>query len=217
MAAPSQLPLPELLARAHTFFANLQTDDETGALLADFGYDADAVTDALALIESVQAAETTQKLEYAEQYAATRALAEAVEALRVPYVRHVRLARVVFDRNTFGHDLLGLAGNRADAPAALAAQARTFYAGVTNEAVADALARVRITAETAAEQTARIGAVESALAAQRRETGEAQQATRARDVEEARLRSVLSDASEVAKIALADRPQMRERLGLLER
>lgn len=211
------LPLPELLARARIFFANLRADDETGAILADFGYDDAAVTDALALVETVQAAETTQKLEYAEQYAATRALAEAVEALRVPYVRHVRLARVVFDRGTFGHDLLGLSGDRADAPAALAAQARTFYAGAANEAVAEALARVRITAETVAEQAARIAAVEAALATQRREMGEAQQATRARDAEEARLRAVLSDASEVAKIALADRPQMRERLGLLER
>jgi len=217
MAAPSHLPLGALLARAHTLFAVLRDDAETGALLADFGYDPDAVADALALVDAVQDAIATQQREYAEQYAATRNVARLTEALRVPYVRHVRLARVVFDRGTFGHDLLGLAGDRADTPAALVAQARTFYAGVSNPEVAEALMRVRITPDVAVEQVARMAALESALAVQQREKGEAQQATRTRDAEEARVRALVSDASEVAKIALADLPQMRERLGLLER
>lgn len=78
-------------------------------------------------------------------------------------------------------------------------------------------ARTTYTPETATEQVGRIAALEAALVEQRRETGEAQQATRARDVEEARLRAFVSDSEEMARVVLADRPQQREWLGLLER
>lgn len=217
-AAFSRLPVADLVARTRSLFTAARDDADIAPLLAEVGYDADALTDALALVAEVDAAERTQKAEYAEQYEATRAVAHATEALRVPYVRHVRLARVVFDKGTRGYDALALAGTRADKGADLVAEARAFYETVrTDAALAAPLARVKLTPAVAAEQLARVAALDAARTAQQVESGQAQQATRARDVAEARLRALAADVAEVAKIALADHPQLRERLGLLER
>ncbi len=211
-------PVAETIARARTFFGALQADADLAAALADYGYDADAVTDALALAAEVEAAERTQKTEYAEQYEATRTVARLTEAFRVPYMRHVRLARVLFPAGTLGHDALGLAGERAERLATLVAQANAFYHTARDDArFATDLARLRITPAEADAQIGRIAALQAALTTQQVETGEAQQATRTRDAAVERLRSLLSDATEVAKVALADVPQIRERLGLVER
>ena len=49
------------------------------------------------------------------------------------------------------------------------------------------------------------------------ETGEAQRATVSAATAEADLRAHAAELAAVAKLALADKPQLREKLGLLER
>ena len=60
-------------------------------------------------------------------------------------------------------------------------------------------------------------AVETAQAAQIKETGEAQAATREHDDAVAALRGFMSDFYCVAEVATEDQPQLREKLGMLER
>jgi hypothetical protein len=208
----------ELFASARTALVNGRDIPEVQALLAPMGYDTGRMEDGISLLGAAELSDSRQAIEYGEKEAATGALAEAFGAFRAACLRHVTLARVAFEPGTAGYVTLGLAGSRADGVPELLAQARQFYRGVVdNAAFATALAPFALTPAAAGDALDVADAVEAARAAQAREFGEAQVATRVRDDAVGALRGFLSDYYAVAKVALADHPQLRETLGLLER
>lgn len=98
------------------------------------------------------------------------------------------------------------------------AQANQFYRALLDDA-ALLVTMSGYTLDQAAAETARnaLDAVEEARARQIKETGEAQVATRQRDDAVAVLGGFMSDFHNVARIATEDQPQLREKLGMLER
>lgn len=191
---------------------------EIALLLADYGFDDEALDALDAALAEAETAMRTQTQEYGEQYAATDRR-EAVEAeVRALHKRHVKMARLAFAEGTEGHTRLGLGTRRPDATEAFSRTARTFYGTVKDDdALRPDLDRRRLTAATADEALARLDAFDAAVAEQASETGQAQQATATRDAALARLHGLYRDLASTAAVALADRPQLRERLGLLER
>ncbi len=217
MPSPSNLSLAALLSRARTAFTNAAAPDVQAAL-APYGLDAERLADLLALVDTAEARAGAQATEIGEQYTATARVGEARGALDALLGRHRQLARLAHRRGTPAYRALALDGRVADAHDALAAQADTFYRVLaTTPDLAAPLAPLRVDAAAIAEGQGAVERLRTALAEQARETGEAQQATAARETAVGALRGAFSDFVAVAKIALADTPQMRERLGLLER
>jgi len=62
-----------------------------------------------------------------------------------------------------------------------------------------------------------VEAVKVAREAQAKEAGEAQQATKTRDAAIAEARAYMTDFRTIAKIALAEVPQLSERIGIVDR
>ena len=119
----------------------------------------------LILIDAAEDATRAQQTEYAEQFAATSDLSESVAELRASYMRHVKLARVLFPPGTGEHTTLGLSGDRRDDLPGLIAQTEAFYRAL----LADArlLARtetVRLDQASAEAGLAQVEAVEAARA-----------------------------------------------------
>lgn len=216
------MPIPkdilDLLTRARTGFTNARDTPDILAALTPFGYDEIRLDEGLALVDTAEAEAERQQQEYAEQYVASNQLAEEVGALRAMYVRHVKLARVAFAPGSGGYVTLGLRGRRAETMPGLLAEARSFYRAIEGSAdLQAAMAALTVDAAAVTAGLDQAGAVEAAQVAQQKEMGEAQRATRTRDDAAAELSGFWRDFMRVAEIALADQPQLREVLGLLER
>ena len=107
-------------------------------------------------------------------------------------------------------------GDVPDGEAAMLAEARAFYG--TLDTSPDLASGVRsLTPAAIATALARLDVADTADDAQTEEDGESQRATALRGTLEARLRAECAELAEAAGIALADQPQLREVLGLIER
>lgn len=218
MTSPNRLPLADLLAQARTAFTNAAEDADAKAALAPFGYTEARLDDLLDLVEDVEAKNASQDAEYGEQYAATRAAEAARADLEALFGRHRQLARLAHKRGTDTYRALGLDGKLPDGESALADRADRFYRMLHERPeLAATLAPFTIDAAALADGRAKVEAVQAANASQANETGDAQRATTVRDDAANRLRAAYSDFVAVAKLALSTMPQVRERLGLLER
>lgn len=206
----------DLFARARVSLTNGRDVPEVQALLAPYGYDAKRLDGGLALLAAAEEASRDQVEEYAEQYAATTSLAEELEAWRAAYMRHLGLARLRFRGDAHARTL-GLGGERRDDLGGLLMQGRLFYEGLRdNAALAAEMAEWKVTPEVIAGGLAGADAVDAARVAQEKEMGEAEVATRLRDDAVGRLRGFLRDYEGLARLVLADTPQLREVLGLVD-
>ena len=208
----------DLFVSANVALTNGRDDADIQPLLAAYGYDTDRLDDGLALLTAAEEAASRQTIEYGEKEAATHALAVEFGAFRAVYLRHVTLARVAFKEGTAGYTTLGLQGDRADDLAGLLAQGRAFYRGLLGSpALLAAMASFNVDQAAVEAALGEADDVEEAKVAQAQEYGEAQVATRVRDDAVGVLEGFLRDYYAVAKVALEDHPQLREKLGLLER
>ena len=216
MPAFSSLNTSALVASARALSPGVRDTPDALSALADYGYTASDVDAGLDLVESAEDEAGHQQAEYAEQYAATEAAQTAVAEMEALFVRHRTLARLAHARGSDGYRGLGLTGRLPGRAPELVAAASTFYRALSDT---PALATgVRGLAPAAvADGLARVKAARASMDAQSRETGEAQQATAAQDAAVVRLRAHASEMARVATLALGDRPQLRESLGLLER
>ena len=217
MPAFSTISRPDLAFAARTLYLNARDDAEIAADLTAWGYTAPDDYDAgLALVAAFETATATQAAEYADQYAATDAAQTAAAEAHVRYSRHRQAARIAHRPGTDGHAALRLAGTLPSARADRLDHARIFYQ--TLEARADLLDPIRgIDRTGVTDALALVTAAQTADVTQAAETGEAQRATVSATTAEADLRAHAAELAAVAKLALADKPQLREKLGLLER
>ncbi len=210
--------LSAFLSRIRTALTNAKTEADVQAALAPFGYDSERIDAGLSLLDTAETEAARQQGEYAEQYSATQTAQQTEAALRSAYMRHVKLSRVAFKPGTPAYLKLRLSGERARDTSGLLRQSRTFYATIASTPdIQTALSAFTVDAAAVSGAQDQIAALDAALAAQAKETGEAQMATRTRDAAAAELRGYFSDFVTVAKIATEETPQLREKLGLLER
>ena len=208
----------DLIDTARTALTNADADPELAAELAEFGYTPEKLDEGDALLAALVAASAAMDREHGEADDATDAAATAFEKARRVYVRHVRLARIVFEDDPGRTSTLGLRGRRPDDRAKLLDAAESFYANALADADA-VTALAGVNADTASLEAGRaaLRAAEAARAAQAKEGGEAEQSTVARDAAADALRQWFKRFRRVAVVATEDTPQLRERLGFLER
>ncbi len=206
------------VAQSRIALKNARDEADLQAVLAPFGYDPARIDEGLALIEAVQEEMDGQSIQYAERYGATMALQEKAEAVRVAYTRHTKLARVAFEPDTPGYTRLALAGRRSRNRAAWMAQARQFYDTLLDDAaLLQTTSAYTLDQQTAEATRAALDAVEAAQLKQVKETSKARQATRRRDEAVAALRRYMKDFNRIARIATEPHPQLREKMGMVER
>jgi hypothetical protein len=214
MPTPCQ-PISERITAAQVALDNAASDPVLQEALVPFGYDAERLAEGRALLDAAQAAQETMTAEYGDQYEATDALQAAFETADTTYMRHLKVARVALQNERGAAQALALTGRRKRTISGWLDQARQFYDNALgDEAVLAALGRFGITPEALEAARVEIDAVAAANAAQEREKGEAQDATEARDQAMDALDAWMSDFRAIARIALEDRPQQLEKLGI---
>ncbi len=210
--------LATLLAESRIALMNARNEADLQAVLQPFGYNPVRLDEGLALIESAETEAFQQENKYAERSVATLALQDKGAAARAAYVRHVKLARVAFEPGTPGYTRLALAGRRRNDRAGWMTQARLFYDTLLDDAaLLDATSAYTLDREAVEAAQAALDAVETAQLEQVKATSRAQAATRRRDEAVAALRRYMKDFNRIARIATEPHPQLREKMGMLDR
>ena len=212
------LPIPDLLRGARDLYTNARDDAEVFALLSakPWSFTAADFDAGLALIAAAAAALQTEARETRESEEATTEYDAAVDAVRSVYGAHRDRLRDRFSRRDPEYDSLGLSGEAPADREALLKEAADFYARIATET--DLLEATRgISAELVTEAEALIEAARTEGSEQTKESGDAEVARRAQQAAVRMLRKHAALTGKDAAAALADHPQLRERLGLLER
>ena len=216
MPAVNQSIEDRLLA-ANVALENTLADSEILGLLTEFGYDAAKINAGKVLYNSAQDKFQQQKTEYGEQYAASEEMQTKWNEAYAVYMKHVKVARVALQSNYGAFLKLGLEGARKRTLSGWLVQARQFYSNAQGDTnIQNELVVFGITEAKLQEGKQLTDEVEAANAAHKKEKGEAQQSTLDRDNALDVLEDWLSDLIAIARIALEDRPQLLEKMGIVE-
>lgn len=208
--------IPQVLEMSRIALTNALNVSEIATQLAPYTYTAEKITEGLALCQQTEQAVYQHHAYKSEQVGRTEAFNQARTAANLVYMRHVKLARVAFQGQVEVWKALGLDGLRADAFAPWLTQARQFYTNaLQNPAILTGLLRYSVSEAELTNALALLDAAEAALAARETARGLAIQATRHRDALLKALKAWVSELITVARIALADRAQLLEILGIV--
>ena len=214
----SKKTIDAFLNDARIAIDNALAQPQIQTYLTEYGYTPEKLQQGKALYEAALAAQQKQKREYGEQYSATAALNETWETAKESYIRHIKIARITFKNDPGAAAELALNGSRKRTLSAWLLEAKQFYQNIlSNQGFLDAIAEYGITPAKLEAAKVEVEAVEAANLAQKKEIGEAQDATKARDAVIEELSTWLSDFVVIARIALEEKPQLIESLGILER
>lgn len=199
-----------------TSLINARDVPELRNRLALYGYDPAKLNQLLALRQEIFDLHLAQKSEYSEQFAATHAFEQAWEAAHEPYIRLIKLGRIVFKDDYAASVKLTLSEERKKSFSGWLTQARTFFSSLLADPAALAVYAQHGALLAAVDAAfALVAAAEQAHVAKVKESGEAQQATQERDARLDALDSAMSAFYAIARLACEDAPQLLEALGIV--
>ncbi len=209
--------IAEFLTSAQILLEN-STLPELQIYLAAYGYTPERIQGGKQLYETALAAHQKQIVEYGDQYGATEAQNQAWTKASLSYMRLIKIARIACKDDLSLWKALELTGERKETLAAWLLQAGQFYrAALSTPEIQSRLAVYGITPDSLQQAYVEYQSVVTAHTIQIKEIGEAQQATKDRDFTLDALDEWISDFRAIAKLALADKPQLLESLGIFVR
>lgn len=189
---------------------------ELQSRLALYSYSPAKLNQLLALRQEVFDLHITQKSEYNEQFAATYAFEQAWKAAHEPYIRLVKLGRILFKDDYAVSVKLTLNEERKKSFSGWMTQARTFFNFLLSDPTVLALyAQYGITLAAINDTFNLVATAEQANFDKVQESGEAQQSTLERDTMLDTLDSAMSEFYAIARLACEDAPQLLEVLGIV--
>ncbi len=209
--------IEERLLAAQVAIHNALDDVELQGYLAEYSYGQAKLEAGQALYQATLDAQQVQQAEYGDQYDATDELNRLWEEANTAYMHYVKVARIALRDQRGVMSRLDLNGRRKRATAGWIIQARKFYEGMlADDDLLAQMAEFSITQAKLEAGKAQVDAVEQANRVQGKERGEAQDATLARDVALDALDAWMSDFIAISRLALEERPQFLEKLGIVE-
>ena len=168
-----------------------------------------------ALLHVARESVTNHVKEYGEQYGATQTTQTAFEESYARYLVIIKVCRVAFKGNIEALTKLLATGTRKRTIAGWLQQANITYTNLIE--TPELLARINqfgYTKTRLVNELHNVTEVERNYQLQLKETGEAQQATKDRDKALEDLSQWYSDFRAIARIALYEKPQLLEALGI---
>ncbi len=209
--------IDQRLLEAKVTIENALSDSEILGLVTPFGYDEARLIAAKTARDNAEMLHQKQKTEYGEQHAATGILEQGQAQANKEYMRCVKLGRVGLKDNTGALLKLGLVGRRKEDIAGWLIQVKQFYSNaLADPAIIADLAKVGVLQERLEAGQQLYEAVEAAKLTQEKERGDAQQATLDRNNAVAAVAEWKADFTVIARVALEDKPQLLEKLGIFE-
>ena len=202
---------------AQNAITNALGSEEIKSAMAAYGYDEARLQNGNALYNKASELQTLQVKEYGDQYSATDAMNLAKALANKSYIEYLKIARIALIGDRGAGASLQLDGKRKVTFSGWLAQAKTFYTNVLALAeVIAAMGGFGITQEKLVAGQQLVDEVEQKLNVQLLEKGEAQNATQVRDEAFEELEDWMGNFITIARIALADKSQYLEVLGIIE-
>ena len=134
------------------------------------------------------------------------------------YLNHINWGKLIFAEDLAALDTLSLKGKRKRPESGYCNQALLFYEGALNNATYKAaLAARSITEPMLQAGKTSFTNLKNMIPKKAKETGEAQQATAKRDAALETFDNWFIEFKKYGKLALSSHPQLREKLGWIER
>jgi len=206
--------IAQLLLEGQTTIHNSLSDPEIQSLVAGFGYMVEKLNAANGLCAAAQAAVNLQKSKEGGQQESTRLLSEAERTARDAYQALAKVARAVFIKDKAQLVTLGLTGRQ---PRDIAEFLTAAYTLFDNAAALPALADYGYGAARLQTERGKIVALDQANRRQEAAKGAAQQATRDQEAALQSLHDWLAQYRKIARVALREKPQLLEKLGIAAR
>lgn len=201
----------QIIQNYGVLFENVKKDTVLATELAEYGYDATAITQGESLYNTLLAKYSTNKTETAEETTAYANFNSHFEALVAVYATDRKKAKIVFKNQPDVLKNLELVGNAPVRNASVLNSISIFYNALQNNAAwLTALNRLKITEAHVTDQLAKLATTQSAYATYVQEKGESQQATQDKNKAFDDVIKWVNEFYAVAKIALEDKPQLLE-------
>jgi uncharacterized membrane protein YgaE (UPF0421/DUF939 family) len=186
--------------------------------MAEFGYDSAAISEGKKLYDKTRQVYDFNKQEDDETSEAYADFKTKHESLAGTYSLHRKKAKVIFRKEPEVLKKLELDGSMPGAYVKWLEMVKKFYSTLANDtSLADKLVRLRITQDDITAANTLIGDVEHTRSEYMREKGESQDATEAKNAAFEKLDDWMSEFIAVSRIALEDKPQLMESLGVMVR
>lgn len=212
----SDLTIEEIIYESGLRINNSLSDAKVLNAVTPFGYTETKLNEGATLLNEATTLVETQKREYGELDAAQTAYENERKAAHNDYMDMLAICKIAFKSDVKAISVLDLTGRRASTLSGWLKQTQGFYRAIlANEEWKAALAVYGQTEEKLSAQLAAVEAVASASETVKKEKGDAQNATQERDEKLEELLDWVSDYEVIARIAMADKPQLLEKLGIV--
>ncbi|QIA08824.1 hypothetical protein [Draconibacterium halophilum] len=204
-----------LLENYRVALENAESQPEIAQELNEIGYSPEVISEGKAIYEETRLAYDTNKTEDDETSVASATFKEKRKELEDFFIVHRKKARVIFRNDEVTQEKLAIDHYPSGAYVKWLEQVKKFYTVAASDTeIQNKLARLAISVDEISQGNTLVSEIETARANYLREVGESQDATKAKDQAFMKLANWMQDFYAVAKIALEDKPQLLEALGL---
>lgn len=208
----------EIVEQYRISLENATTQPEIATRMSEYGYDAQKIGEGSKLHSGTVAAFGTQVKESDEAKMARAVLDSRFDEMVEKFRFDRKKAKAVFEKNAAIMSVLELSTSVPKLYLPCVQAMKMFYSKMSGDkSLQEQVLRMKLTEADIAAGLAGVAAVEDARAKYLTEIGESQDATKQKDAALASLETWMDEFYTVARIALYDKPQLLEVLGVFVR
>lgn len=206
------------LEKTRVALTNAQTHTQIKPILAEYGIDEVKIAEGLDIYNNALQKWELNKQENLESKVAKTEYYKIFDEVERRYKKHKTFAQRFFHRSPTTLIKLGLEGSYPTKYDEIFSKIKHFYTTIsTDEAIQTDFAKIKITAEIVADSLAKFDQLLVARANYDKELGESQDATGVKNEALTIMEEWMADFDAIATIALYDKPQLLEVLGIFVR
>ena len=217
--AKGKIKSPRSIARklssARVFLDNAQKNAEIGKMIALFGYKKTKLTEGQKLLEDTENTVNEFEAKYGRQLTITKKLDQKWDATDEKFAVTRKVASILFGKDAGDKRALALIGDRSKALPVWIRQAKTLYSNLLkSKRRLEKMAEHNFTKAKLQAEYNQVKEVEKLDSKQESLKGDAQRGTKIRNKKIKELDDWMGKARKFARLALAEKPQLLEKLGI---
>lgn len=204
--------------RVRIALTNAESHTEIKPLMSELGYDEAKISEGWSIFETFQTSSEKNEQEDIEKDLSSKAYKKDLKEFNSLLKRHRNQCGILFKKDPESLVKLGVKGSFPTKYNKIFDFAKHFYKAIQKHSdIQDRLVLCKITPELVTDCLSKLENVKSLRATYYKEAGEAQNATEQKNVDLIELKNWIEDFDIIAKIALYDKPQLLEVLGIFVR